>query len=143
MFRKETAKDPSISAERRRYLQYRHREKQLISFSRWGILLGLIGLWELGAQLGWIDSFMMSQPSRILRTFMNLAENQLLLHLSVTLYETLAGFFIGAVGGVLLAVCLWWSNLLSRIFEPFLVVLNSLPKIALGPVIIIWVGRCV
>lgn len=90
--------------------------------------------------MGWIDSFIMSSPSRILETMLSLADNQILLHLSVTLYETLTGFTIGAFGGVLLAVLLWQSELLSRVLEPYLVVLNSLPKIALGPVIIIWVG---
>ena len=87
-----------------------------------------------------IDSFIMSQPSRMVKTLLNLGENGLLTHLGVTCMETLIGFLLGTVLGVGLAVLLWWSKTLSRICEPFLVVLNALPKIALGPVFIVWVG---
>ena len=76
----------------------------------------------------------------MLKTFMNLSENELLLHLGVTCYETIVGFLSGTVLGIIIAIILWSSKFLSKVAEPFLVVLNSLPKIALGPVIIIWVG---
>lgn len=61
-------------------------------------------------------------------------------HLGVTCFETMIGFVSGAILGVLIAIILWWSKFLSKVADPFLVILNSLPKIALGPVIIIWVG---
>jgi len=102
-------------------------------------------LWEMLANKGIIDSFITSQPSRMLKTFMNLSQNGLLEHLGITCYETIVGFLAGAFLGVIIAIILWWSKFLSKVSEPFLVVLNSLPKIALGPVIIIWVGagtRC-
>ena len=89
---------------------------------------------------GVIDSFIMSKPSRIVKTFMNLSENGLLKHLGTTCYETIIGFLIGTGLGILISIFLWWSKFLSRVLDPFLVVLNSLPKIALGPVIIVWVG---
>ena len=82
----------------------------------------------------------MSQPSRIVKTFLNLTSNNLLEHLQITLIETLLGFSIGVILGFIIAIILWWSPFISKVSEPFLVVLNSLPKIALGPVIIIWVG---
>ena len=82
----------------------------------------------------------MSQPSRILKTFLNLTSNNLLEHLKITIIETLLGFSIGVILGFIIAIILWWSPFISKVSEPFLVVLNSLPKIALGPVIIIWVG---
>lgn len=129
-----------LSAERRAYLRQVRRQKQEITLWRAGVLVGLLLLWEIAARLGWIDSFIMSSPSRILDTLFSLADNQILMHFSVTLYETLTGFVIGAFGGLLLAILLWQSELVSKILEPYLVVLNSLPKIALGPVIIIWVG---
>ena len=78
-----------------------------------------------------IDSFITSQPSRILETFINLSDNQLLMHLWVTCEETIIGFSLGVVIGVLIAIILWWSDFLSKVSEPFLVVLNSLPKVAL------------
>ena len=90
--------------------------------------------------MGLIDRFILSQPTRILRTYFNMAQNDLLMHMGVTIYETLVGFLLGAALGTLLAIVLWWSAFVSKVSEPYLVVLNSLPKIALGPVIIILVG---
>lgn len=71
---------------------------------------------------------------------MNLFSNDLLKHLGVTLYETIIGFIGGTLLGIVISIILWLSKFLSKVFEPFLVVLNSLPKVALGPIIIIWVG---
>ena len=107
---------------------------------RWGFLLSLLILWEVAARLSWLDSFIFSQPSRILSTYGSMLREGLWHHVGVTVTETLAGFLLGAAAGVLLAVVLWWSPFVSRVSEPYLVVLNSLPKIALGPVIIILAG---
>ena len=71
---------------------------------------------------------------------MNLASNNLLMHTKVTVYETIVGFGFGTILGVGIAIILWWSKFLAKVAEPYLVVLNSLPKVALGPIIIIWVG---
>lgn len=131
---------PALSPERALYLQQNKRTERRIHLWRWGILAALLLAWEGAARLGWIDSFIFSQPSRILRTYWSLAGGDLLYHLRVTVGETLAGFLLGAAAGVLLAILLWWSPFVSRISEPYLVVLNSLPKIALGPVIIILAG---
>ncbi len=129
-----------LSAERKAYLWQLQRQKREITWWRTGLLFGLLLLWELAARIGWIDSFITSSPSRIISTLLSLGDNQLPMHIAVTLYETLTGFVLGAFGGLLLAILLWQSDRVSRILEPYLVVLNSLPKIALGPVIIIWVG---
>ena len=107
---------------------------------RWGFLLCLIALWEVAARFSWLDSFIFSQPTRILRTYGSLFQGDLPYHIGVTVAETLAGFLLGAAAGILLAVALWWSPFVARVSEPYLVVLNSLPKIALGPVIIILAG---
>ena len=107
---------------------------------RWGVLLLLVLLWEVAAEWSLIDSFIFSQPSRIARTYAAMVRENLLYHVRITVTETLAGFFLGAAAGVLMAVVLWWSPFVSRVSEPYLVVLNSLPKIALGPVIIILAG---
>ena len=123
-----------LSAERQAYLRQIRRQKRDISLWRAGVLIGFLLLWEISARLGWIDSFIMSSPSRILETLFSLSDNQILLHCGVTLYETLTGFVIGAFGGLLLAILLWQSEQVSRVLEPYLVVLNSLPKIALGPI---------
>ena len=133
-------KNCEISKERKIYLKRKKREKIKLSLIRFGILLFIILIWELTAQIGLIDSFIMSKPSDILKTLFNLSKNNLLYHFGITLYETVTGFIIGAVLGLIIAAGLWWSPKIAEITEPYLVVLNSLPKIALGPVIIIWVG---
>ena len=71
---------------------------------------------------------------------MNLTSNNLLMHTKVTVYETIIGFGLGTILGVGIAIILWWSKFLAKVAEPYLVVLNSLPKVALGPIIIVWCG---
>lgn len=130
----------TISQDRLKYLRKQKRNKIAILMVQIMIVVGFIAAWEILANIGVIDSFIASQPSRIVKTFMNLSGNDLLTHLGVTCFETIIGFASGAILGVLIAIILWWSKFLSSVADPFLVVLNSLPKIALGPVIIIWVG---
>ena len=129
-----------ISEERKIYLKKIKREKNLVLLTQIAIVVGFIIIWEVLADLEIIDSFITSQPSRILKTFMNLSSNNLIMHLKTTCYETIVGFLLGVIIGVIVAIILWWSKFISKVAEPFLVVLNSLPKIALGPIIIIWVG---
>lgn len=129
-----------ISNERKRYLNNIKKKKYLVLATQIAILVGFLAIWEICANTGAIDSFITSQPSRILDTFMNLTSNDLLKHIGVTVYETAIGFLLGTFLGIIIAIILWWSDFLSKVSEPYLVVLNSLPKVALGPIIIIWVG---
>lgn len=129
-----------ISDDRKEYLSKKRQRKRLILITQISALVLFIALWELLANLGVIDSFLMSSPSRILKTILDMSSNNLLTHLSVTCLETIVGFLLGTIIGSLLACILWWSDFVSKVAEPFLVVLNSLPKVALGPVIIVWVG---
>ena len=133
-------KTENISEDRKKYLKKAKLRKIEILTTQIFILVAFIAIWEILAQKGKIDSFITSQPSRILRTIMNLSSNNLLYHLRITCVETLVGFLLGSILGTIIAIILWWSPFISKVSEPFLVVLNSLPKIALGPVIIIWVG---
>ena len=128
------------SEERKKYLRKNLITKVSIIITQITLVILFIILWEVLANKGIIDSFITSQPSRMLETFMNLSQNDLLKHLGVTVYETIVGFLSGTALGIIIAIILWSSKFLSKVSEPFLVVLNSLPKIALGPVIIIWVG---
>ncbi len=133
--------DTHLSLEHRAYLRRIKRKNIYISLARWGILLIFILLWELAANWGWIDPFIVSSPSRVVKTIASLAsEGNLWNHIGLTVGETIIGFLAGTILGTLVAVLLWWSESVSRIFEPYLVVLNSLPKIALGPIIIVWIG---
>ena len=129
-----------ISKERKEYLKKIKIEKIIVITVQILLVVGFIFIWEILANEGKIDSFITSSPSRILKTFLNLAENNLIEHIKVTCIETIIGFLLGTFIGAIIAIILWWSKLISKISEPFLVVLNSLPKIALGPIIIIWVG---
>lgn len=130
----------NISEDRRKYLRKIKLRKVEIIATQIFLVIAFIAIWEILANAGIIDSFITSQPSRILKTFLNLSSNDLLEHLKITCIETLVGFLLGSILGVITAIILWWSPFISKVSEPFLVVLNSLPKTALGPVIIIWVG---
>lgn len=111
--------------------------------SSWRIILFLLflGIWEISANSGWIDSFFFSSPSRVVQCFIKqLSTNHMLAHIGVTLFETIASFFLVIVLSLLMATMLWYSRKLSEILEPYLVVLNSLPKSALAPLFIVWLG---
>ena len=133
-------KTKNISIDRQKYLRKVKLRKIEILTTQVFLVIAFIALWEILAQTGKIDSFITSQPSRVLETFMNLSSNDLLEHLKITCIETVVGFLLGTCAGIIIAIILWCSPFISKVSEPFLVVLNSLPKTALGPVIIIWVG---
>ena len=120
-----------ISNERKKYIKEKRKRKNLIRLTQIAILVVFLGVWEILARKGIIDSFLMSQPSRIVSTFLHLTDNKLLMHVGVTVYETVIGFLLGTTIGIIVAVILWWSKFLSKVAEPYLVVLNSLPKVAL------------
>lgn len=123
--------EKNISEDRKKYLRKIKKGKISVIITQLLILIIFIVGWEILANCGIIDSFITSQPSRILDTFLNLSSNDLLHHLGVTLVETIIGFILGVVLGVFIAILLWWSPFLSKVSEPYLVVLNSLPKVAL------------
>lgn len=140
MAKKKEQKLQLMSEDRKKYLRKIRTNKILVFMTQISIIIVLIALWEILANKGIIDSFIASQPSRIVKTLVNLASNDLWNHIAITCWETILGFTLGTVLGIIIAIALWYSNFLSKVMEPFLVVLNSLPKVALGPVIIIWVG---
>ena len=130
----------NISAERRKYLQNIKRDKFLIRFTQVMILVIFIIAWELLANFGVIDSFITSKPTKIIKTFIDMLSERLMYHIAITCFETLIGFFLGTLIGTFIATILWWSPFWTKVLSPYLVVLNSLPKVALGPIIIVWVG---
>lgn len=120
-----------ISKERKQYLNNKRFKRYMVWFTQIAILVGFIAIWEILANKNIIDSFITSQPSRIWATFTNLSSNELMHHIGVTVYETIVGFLVGTALGIIIAIVLWWSDFLSKVAEPYLVVLNSLPKVAL------------
>lgn len=134
-------KSNELSPNYKKYLKKKKLQKGIILTIQIGILVFAILMWEILARLNIIDTFIMSSPSRIAKTIGELySSGNLFRHIFTTLSEALIGFFIATIGGTLLAIVLWWNDTLRRILDPYIVVLNSLPKIALGPIIIIWVG---
>ncbi|HEX2926007.1 MAG TPA: ABC transporter permease [Ruminiclostridium sp.] len=133
--------ETNLSEERLKYLKQRKSRKIMISLTQVLILVIFLAQWEICARLKIIDPFITSQPSRIVSTIIRLYnEGQLFQHIAITCFETIVGFISGTILGTIIAVILWWSQFLSKVMEPYLVVLNSLPKIALGPIFIVWFG---
>lgn len=131
----------SISQEQKRYLKRLRQKTAFVIAVRIALLAVIIGLWELAAAMAWVNPFITSSPSRIAKTIASLYQSgELFYHVGTTLWETLAGFAIAVALGYSIALLLWWSEALRKILEPYIVVLNALPKIALGPLIIIWCG---
>ena len=138
-----TYKQPSqaISKERALYLKQIKQRKLWIFLCKVGLLVGFLLLWEWAANTGVIDPFIASSPSRIAAVVVRLASSgELFMHIGVTTYEAVMGFLLGTVLGTIIAALLWLSPFLCKVLEPYLVVLGSLPKIALGPIFIVWIG---
>lgn len=124
------------------YLKKVKRNKWKIGIIRIAILVIFIALWEVAAKLKLIDPFLTSSPSRIVKSLISFVNGcTLFRHIWVTCYETIIGFMLGTILGVIIAIILWASKTASKVLDPYLVVLNALPKVALAPIIIFWVGN--
>lgn len=134
--------EKNYSKEHLEYLKKNRNASILLSVTRWLLLISLIILWEVAAKNKWIDPFLTSSPSRITKTFITFCKQNILLkHIIVTCYESIIGFTLGTILGTFIATLLWWSDFASKVLDPYLVVLNALPKVALGPIIIFWAGN--
>lgn len=123
------------------YVKRLKREKRLVRFWQAAIFVFFFSLWEAASHFRWIDPLLFSSPRKIYNLFIaKVTDGSLWVHLNVTLFETIAGFIIGTFAGILLAAILWWSNRFSKIIDPYLVILNAMPKVALGPIIIVALG---
>lgn len=112
-----------------------------VIFIQFLILISFIFLWQILSDYKIINTFLCSSPKKIVETTINLwKSNDLIIHIWVTLKEILISFSLGSFIGILLAAILWWSPFLSRVLDPYLTIINSLPKVSLGPIIIIWAG---
>ena len=131
----------TYSVEHKIFIKKIKRQKILVGICQILIILLFLFLWELGARLGMINTFLSSSPSNVIKTFFSLIQqNNLWNHVWVTIFETLISFILASVIGFIFASILWWNKMIAKIFDPYLTILNSLPKVALGPLIIIWVG---
>lgn len=132
----------NISIQQREFVKANIRHKRLVTISRIFILVFFIALWEFSARLGLIDDFIFSSPYRIVVCFISMVSDaSIFYHIGITIMETIISFILVMFIGIFIAILLWSSKNISEIFEPYLVVLNSLPKSALAPVLIVWLGN--
>lgn len=123
------------------FIRKHKRHHHEIASWRTIIFVLFLVLWEVSADRKWIDSFFFSSPSRVVRCFVEqIRHNSMVSHIGVTLFETLLSFLLVILLSLLVSTLLWHSKKLSEILEPYLVVLNSLPKSALAPLFIVWLG---
>lgn len=123
------------------YLRKLKKEKIIVNIIKVSIIIVFLLFWEFGVRLGFINSFLFSSPTLIIKTIITLFKNNdLLLHIFTTLYEVLISFILASLIGIIIASILWSSKFIAKIIDPYLTILNSLPKVSLGPLIIIWIG---
>ena len=129
------------SKEHRDYLKKVKKKKTIIVFFQVLIVLLFLGVWQILADYNLINTFLSSSPKGIVDTLINLYKtNNLFNHIYITVYETLISLVIGTIIGLIVSSILWWNDYIAKIFDPYLTIFNSLPKVALGPIIIIIAG---
>lgn len=127
--------------EHKKYLKKLKWHTIKVAFSQIMLLVLFIIAWQILSDKGIINAFLCSSPKKVVDTIINLWEtNDLLIHVWVTLKEILISFGLGTIIGIVFAAFLWWSPFASKVLDPYLTILNSLPKVSLGPIIIIWAG---
>ncbi|CAM5793009.1 MULTISPECIES: ABC transporter permease [Brevibacillus] len=130
-----------IEAIHRDHIKQKAKERNLILLTQLSIFVVFVGVWEWLARINAINVLIFSYPSKMWELFWaQLLDGRLLPHIGMTVWETVVGFLLGTLLGTLLATLIWWSPFLSRVLDPYLVVLNSMPKVALGPVFIVFLG---
>ena len=129
------------SKEHKLFLKKRKKRNILIRITQVIIIALFIIIWQLLADFNLINTFISSSPKQVVNTFITLFKSgDLFNHIWVTVYETIISFSLGTIIGTIIATILWWNKFLAKVLDPYLTILNSLPKVALGPIIIIWAG---
>ncbi|CAM2787856.1 ABC transporter permease [Paenibacillus sediminis] len=138
---KDTQSTSWIDGQYNDYLKQKRKTQALVVTAQFSILVALLVLWELAGRLKWIDVLLFSYPSKVFSyIWSEMVSGQLWPHLAMTVGETVVGFLLGTLFGTLLAVIIWWSPFLSKVLDPYMVVFNSMPKVALGPIFIVMFG---
>ncbi|NIK76544.1 NitT/TauT family transport system permease protein [Paenibacillus castaneae] len=126
------------------HIAYKQRKRRLttaVLMTQAVILVLFVGIWEAAGRNNWIDPLLFSFPSKLFaQLWKTMADGSIWPHVGVTVAETVAGFALGTLIGTAIAATLWWFPFLSRVLDPYLVVLNSMPKVALGPIFIVGLG---
>lgn len=130
----------NFSSEHIEFLKRQKRKAITKTTLQISIFVLFFAFWELFTQTNIINPFIFSSPTRAIKMIGTLTQTGLFSHIGITLFETLLGFLLGSISGFFIAIILWWSPMAKAVIDPYLVIINSLPKIALGPIIIVWVG---
>ena len=129
------------SAVQQLYIKKHKRHHHFVTIMRFLVLFLFLFIWETAARLSLIDSFFFSSPSMVISYFLKMVKDgSFFSNTGITLLETLLSFLLVTVISLVVATLLWYSKTLSEILEPYLVILNSLPKSALAPLFIVWLG---
>ena len=130
-----------FSLEHKNYLKKIKRNNFFVKLTQFLILIIFLIIWQLLSDYKIINPFIFSSPIKVIETVINLhTTGDLYNHILITVWETLISFVLGTLLGILIASIMWWNKFLAKVIDPYLTVLNSLPKVALGPILIIWVG---
>ncbi|MFB4169245.1 ABC transporter permease [Virgibacillus sp. JSM 102003] len=125
----------------RDYKNQVNHERKIIFLWQLIILVAFIALWEIASRMDWINPLIFSFPSEIFSILLNkFSDGTVISHLQITLFETVLSLLIGTVAGIIFAAVLWSSLRLSRIMNPFLIVLYAMPKVTFIPIIIVALG---
>ena len=130
-----------MTKEHIKYLKKIKRNNLLVKITQFSILILFIIIWQLLSDYKIINPFIFSSPKKVIECLISLHNaNNLYNHIFITIYETFISFILGTLLGILIASIMWWNKFFAKVIDPYLTVLNSLPKVALGPILIIWVG---
>ena len=134
-------KKPAKQRSNLKYLTNKEPNSWLVALGRVGVFIGILLFWEIGARIGFIDAFFWSQPSEIFNTWMGLlATGSAWVDTFFTFQSTVYGFVIGTVGGAVLGLSFWWSKYYAKIAEPFVIMFEAMPKLALAPIVVLIFG---
>lgn len=132
-----------FSYEHLDFLKKRKKRKRFIITIQLLIIISFLTIWQVLADYNLINTFLFSSPKNIIHTLINFDKKELLNHIEITFYETIISFLIASILGLFIASILWLNKTIADILDPYLTIINSLPKVALGPLIIIWVGASI
>lgn len=131
----------NYSEEHKLFLKQKRNKKRNIIIVQFSIIIIFLITWQLLVNYNLINAFIFSSPKNVIQTFINLLNaNNLWNHILITSYETIISFLLATILGLLIATIMWYNDFLAKVLDPYLTILNSLPKVALGPLIIIWLG---
>lgn len=123
------------------FLKTNQKKKRLILFYQISLLIAFLTIWQVMANFEIINTFLISSPFDIYHLFIDyISDGSLFRHIGISVWETFLGFSLGTIMGIFISIILWWSDTIAKISDPFLVVLNALPKTALAPILIVWAG---